>query len=396
MLTTMIRNTNRNLIKILFISIAFVQVAFIIYFYFFGGGSIPFEALLVNQNDIDTKIDFTTNHNNKMQSYDKKKEVKPTKLNKNPIAIENELPGTKDWMIENPATNHEVEGYMSRTSIEAGESIALYHSIYTVTGTDKGTTTSSHHLTTVRIEIFRSGWYQGLGGKRVHVSSDDEGQIEIQGIVQTMPQPDPENGLIVCNWTNPYIIQTDTSWTTGVYLVKLTNMDKGLSSYTIFVIRDNYNYSNLDAKRTKDFQADVLFQLPTNTYQAYNIWGGKNLYRCNLHKNCNRAYKVSFDRPYAGPENVKFNATSFIGIGAAEYFVNVQPSDYPIATGASWNYNMVRWLEKNGVHVSYVTNADVHSSLHVMPKPKLLLSQGHGECLRFECNILHIVEYEAY
>ncbi len=31
----------------------------------------------------------------------------------NLIQIENALPGTTDWMLSNPASNHEIEGYAS-------------------------------------------------------------------------------------------------------------------------------------------------------------------------------------------------------------------------------------------------------------------------------------------
>ena len=43
------------------------------------------------------------------------------------------------------------------------------------------------------------------------------------------------------------------------------------------------------------------------------------------------------------------------------------------------DYNMVRWLEKNGIDVSYVSNVDVHMKLPTLQKPKLFLTQGHDE-----------------
>ncbi len=69
----------------------------------------------------------------------------------------------------------------------------------------------------VQIEVFRSGWYGGLGGRKVF------GPVQVPGIVQTRIEPG-EDGIIVCKWKDPYALQTQKDWTTGVYLVKLTNI----------------------------------------------------------------------------------------------------------------------------------------------------------------------------
>ena len=48
-------------------------------------------------------------------------------------------------------------------------------------------------------------------------------------------------------------------------------------------------------------------------------------------------------------------------MGAGEFLCNVQPvsEGYPISS-AGWDYNLVRWLEREGYHVSYMTNVDTH------------------------------------
>jgi hypothetical protein len=45
---------------------------------------------------------------------------------------------------------------------------------------------------------------------------------------------------------------------------------------------------------------------------------------------------------------------------------------------------MVRWLERNGIDTSYVTNVDVHGGLGRAVKPKLFLTQGHDEYWSWE------------
>lgn len=50
-------------------------------------------------------------------------------------------------------------------------------------------------------------------------------------------------------------------------------------------------------------------------------------------------------------------------MGAGEFLCNVQPvsTGYPISS-AGWDYNLVRWLEREGYYVTYVTNVDAHDS----------------------------------
>jgi hypothetical protein len=64
---------------------------------------------------------------------------------------ENRRPGTADWDITRPALNHEIEGYASKTSINAGETIDLY------------VNTAARHYA---IDVFRMGWYGGAGARR--------------------------------------------------------------------------------------------------------------------------------------------------------------------------------------------------------------------------------------
>lgn len=195
---------------------------------------------------------------------------------KNQIQLENELPGSPDWILSNPAMNREVEGYMSRTSVQKGERILLYYSV-----NPNANMTLQTPPAEVKIEVFRTGWYDGVGARKVF------GPTQVPGIAQKMPEPG-KDGLIVCKWRDPYVLETSVLWTTGVYLVKMTEMNPAsmAQSYAVFVLRDDH--------RSSTSAADIMFQLPVNTYQAYNIWGGKNLYRCVVSKKCQQARKVSY------------------------------------------------------------------------------------------------------
>jgi hypothetical protein len=271
----------------------------------------------------------------------------------NLIVVENDKTGSSDWLLSNPASSQEIEGYASATSVNKGDSIKLF------------VNTNSAYFS---LAVYRMGWYQGLGARKVF------GPVTLPGTKQVIPDMDKETGLIDCAWVNPFKLHTvneddASAWISGIYLVKLTSSDTGKQSYITFVVRDD--------KRT----ADLLVQQNVTTYQAYNNWGGKSLYKWNSTDN-KRASKVSFNRPYAGNQQ---NPAAAYGIGAGEFLCNVQPHnpDYPISN-AGWEYNMIRWLEREGYDVAYCTNMDVHATPELLLKHKAWIAVGHDEYWSWE------------
>jgi hypothetical protein len=263
----------------------------------------------------------------------------------NPVQIENAKAGTRTWRLTSPARDREIEGYASLTSVSKGGTIHLLVS----------TSAPSY-----QIDVYRMGWYGGLGARQV------AGPIQQTGRRQPMPAADPATGLIDCNWTHPYALTTanarDASdWPSGVYLAKLTARGSQKQSYVIFVVRE-------DARRS-----DFLFQSSVTTMQAYNNWGGKSLYTFNSVDGRN-ATKVSFNRPYgASPWDVD----AAQGVGAGEFLTNVQPPDQTPSAG--FEYNMVRFLEREGYDVTYATNLDTHRDGASLMNHRGFLSVGHDE-----------------
>ncbi|BAZ42139.1 Ig domain protein group 1 domain protein [Calothrix sp. NIES-4101] len=269
----------------------------------------------------------------------------------NPIIIENIKPGTKDWQLTNPARNREIEGYASLTSVNRGDKIKLF-----VNTKDPGYT----------IEMYRMGWYQGQGGRQIAPA------VFRKSVKQPLPIVDQATGLIECNWLDPYVLeipsnyQDSSQWASGFYLAKLTASKSGKQSYIVFIVRDDSRPS------------DILFQSSVTTYQAYNNWGTMSLYRWN--SKGKQASKVSFNRPYA----ISPNRDAVYGVGAGEFLTNFQPKRR--TSSAGWEYNMVRWLEKNGYDVTYSTNIDTHenylepiSGKNILLLHKAFLSVGHDE-----------------
>jgi len=269
----------------------------------------------------------------------------------NPIQTENAKAGTSGWQLSNPATNREIEGYASLTSVNIGGNINFSVS----------TSNSSFN-----IEIFRTGWYGGVGARRLTTVSN------VAGVRRSTPTPDA-NGMVECNWPSSYTLNVPTSWVSGIYLARLTGNQNGKQSYIMFVVRDGSRAS------------DIVFESSVTTFQAYNFWpggaNGKSLYDFAPG---GRAWKVSFNRPYVlGMSYTGSGNGPQSGLGAGEYLANLQPGPaqgYPIPA-AGWEYNMVRWLEQKGYDVTYVTNIDVHENLSLInwPQHSVLLSVGHNE-----------------
>ncbi len=262
----------------------------------------------------------------------------------NPIQIENAKAGTTDWQLTNPAENHEIEGYASLTSVNRGGQISLY-----VKSNDANYT----------IDIFRMGWYGLAGGRRAMNT------VTRARTTQASCPTNSTTGMTECNWTSPYVLTVPgsssdpTNWASGVYLAKLTGTTSGKQSYIIFVVRDDTRPSQ------------YLMAIDFTTYQAYNNWGGKSLYDYN--SSGTRASKVSYNRPFApGPQD-----GAEYGVGAGEFLTNYTPNgeSYP----AAWEYNAVRWMEKEGYDVSYASVIDLHEKSNLLDNHAAYLSWGHNE-----------------
>src|SRR5205809_4595057 len=251
-----------------------------------------------------------------------------------PVVLERQQPGSGTWStyhLGQPAdgVNKQIKGYASATSVNLGESITFY---VTVNPAQQYT-----------MDVYRMGWYQGLGGRLMQSIGP------LQGLAQPACPVDSSTGLIECDWTAAYTLSVPPTWTSGVFIVKLTNA-QGYQNYITFVVRD-------DAR-----VADIMFQQAVNTYQAYNNYPddratGKSIYDFNSYgantvSGTPRAVKVSWNRPYADR-------------GAGQFL--------------SWEVYFIRWLEQSGYDVKYSTDVDTHENSARLLQSKAFLSVGHNE-----------------
>jgi len=93
----------------------------------------------------------------------------------NHISIENTIQGTSDWQLSNPASQREIEGYASATSVQVNDSILFYVN-----------TKAPEYV----MRIYRMGWYQGLGGRLMKDS------IILKGTEQKIPKLNKDTGSV--------------------------------------------------------------------------------------------------------------------------------------------------------------------------------------------------------
>jgi hypothetical protein len=244
----------------------------------------------------------------------------------NPIQIENQNPGTPGWDdFASIAQQDAISGYGSKISVNHGDSIDFY------------VTTTAPSFT---IDVFRTGWYQGIGARLMASLGS------FPGVHQAIPPPDPVTGMVsAANWTKTTTLQIPASWVTGVYLAKLT-ASNGNASFIFFVVRDDGGTEPIE------------FQTSVTTYQAYNGWGGTSLYANTTNGSIYsgpHATKVTFDRPF---DPLDSN-------GAGHYFY--------------YEYPFIRWAESQGYNMTYTTDVDTDMNTNPLTNHKVFLSVGHDE-----------------
>ena len=286
------------------------------------------------------------------------------------IIAENCKPGnpSTEWDI-NGAGDTTIQGFATDISYNFGETARF-----------KIDTDSADY----RVDIYRMGYYGGDGARRVAT------------VRPSVPLPH-EQPPCATDWSvRLYDCGTwavSASWVipedavSGVYIARLVRqdgdatwrMDNGLgsgsrpeaaphaygalglgqlrnpieeprASHIVFVVRDDAS------------QADIIVQTSDPTWAAYNQYGLGSTYRGFTEtgesvggRNAIAANKVSYNRPLM---NRDFSSVN-----------QLFDAEYPL----------VRWLERNGYDVTYISGVDTHRHGHLLQNHKLFISVGHDE-----------------
>ncbi|MFK4577978.1 DUF4082 domain-containing protein [Bradyrhizobium ottawaense] len=250
----------------------------------------------------------------------------------NKIVTENQLPGTpkSTWAIHGSIANAgdpQIEGFATQISTNAGQTVSF-----------KVDTASSGYT----VAIYRLGYYGG-NGARLITSTHHAGAAN-------QPAPlfnDPTNTVDAGNWSITDSWTVPATAVSGVYFAKLTTDTGNFQNMIPFIVRNDGTFS------------DVLYQTSDTTWEAYNPWGGYNLYQGPSGTNSDRAYAVSYNRPIA--MNVNSNLA--------------QPTDFLFGE----EYAAIYWLERNGYDVSYISGIDASTKPGLLLNASAYMDAGHDE-----------------
>lgn len=210
-----------------------------------------------------------------------------------------------------------VEGYTGAVSYAPGDELALHLS-------------SSAPQVAVEITL--------LGGEAKLVWKGDARATE-----HAVPENASSHG---CLWPAALTLKIPAGWRSGYYQVTLRVRDNG-GAWTQRNARTAEGSCYFILRPARGAGAPVLLQLATNTYNAYNNWGGFSLYAYHGRAGL-QGHRVSFRRPPS--------------------------SQFP-----NWEQPFVEWAERRGLALEYAANSDLEFHPEVLEGRKLVLSVGHDE-----------------
>ncbi|HJQ83237.1 MAG TPA: N,N-dimethylformamidase beta subunit family domain-containing protein [Candidatus Binatia bacterium] len=242
-----------------------------------------------------------------------------------------------------------VEGWASPSSASPGERVALH---------------CAGAAPRVTIEVAR------IGAEREVVWRRDDVPVE--------PHPVPDDAAQRgCGWPATVVVDVEDGWRSGYYEVvfRAPGAEPG---HAFLVVRA--------ARPGRD--TSIVLALSTNTWCAYDDWGGPNLYM--------GASRVSFERPLprgflarpAAPNDRLANAArpgDRDVTGWIDYLVAHGVGAWSGAAGwYNWERRFVAWAEARGHRLDFLTSLDLHRRRDVLDPYRLYLSVGHDEYWSWE------------
>jgi hypothetical protein len=229
-------------------------------------------------------------------------------------------PELRDRLWTSYYADTRVWGYANKHSVRPGETFDLMLSVAPTREPRRGT-----------IQIFRVGGDDA--GDRTMVAEFP--RVDVAG----EPFRITSSAMGVC-WPPGIDAINTRDWSSGYYAIDFVDERDGNRDLNVACI----------VVRPSDEPVDILVILSTNTYQAYNAWGGTSLYESPFQGDW--GHMVSFDRP--------------------------TPPDFYL-----YEYFFVIWLERlarrRGWKLGYASNYDIHTDPKLLAEPRLLVSGSHNE-----------------
>jgi len=237
-----------------------------------------------------------------------------------------------------------VTGYCWPQSVRSGDTVGLH--------------LSSSGGRPVRVEVARIGGHREVVARVDAVAAGEHGT----------PADASANG---CGWPAAHTVEVPPSWRSGYYevVLEIDVGDKVRRDRAFFVVRPTSG-------------ARVVLALATNTWHAYNDFGGGNLY--------NGGTQVALQRPMAPGYLHKppGKGRRVTGTGAPDpqnaahvgYLRINHLSGWAGSAGwPDWEQPFLEWSEREGFEIGVCTNADLEEHPEVLAGAHLYLSVGHDE-----------------
>jgi N,N-dimethylformamidase len=171
--------------------------------------------------------------------------------------------------------------------------------------------------------------------KKVGIPMADPFQVNT--MAQSTPADPWETG---CGWKTSFTLQVPAGWPSGIYAARCADLN-GDETYIVFIV-----------KPTAHQRRDFAVLASTNTWNAYNGWGGRSKYSTPP------AARLSFERPNPG--------TWPLDDGGINHLTRSE----------LWILN---WLEDNAYKVDVYSDYDFHLGIDGMASYKALILSTHPE-----------------
>jgi hypothetical protein len=245
----------------------------------------------------------------------------------------------------------DIEGYCGRLSYGVGEVVTLHVS----------TRRPRYDVTIERWGATRERVWQAEGLEGRHV------------------EPPPDADAFGCRWPTSVELPIDEGWRSGFHLVTLTAHGAPAGrdeAHAGFVVRG-------DPRRP----ATALLVLATNTWHAYNTWGGRSLYTGGHRVSHSRPFgRGMLLRPEVERDDRKARPVRWGEMPDAdgEIFQRYRTErNYPAAIGsAGWfarDRPFVEWAEGEGRRFDYAVSSDLEHDPGLLDGYRTVLSIGHDE-----------------
>lgn len=170
-------------------------------------------------------------------------------------------------------------------------------------------------------------------------------ETQIPGIRQDYPI---KASVIGAGWETTYRFTIPDHWQNGLYAAKISNKF-GVDFYITFVIRGHI----------QDLYGDIAILASTNTWDAYNNWGGISYYENDLDREGTDPYGVGIvsmlrPNPHANPNH---------GSGHL----------------AGAEVHILSWMEREGYPYKLLADSDLHRNPDILDQFKVLIISTHNE-----------------